>query len=235
MVVSMNCIVPVLLAVIEPHSITLPPPCLTVGVKCWVSSADPGFRQTICLPSDPNRLILVSSVNITLFQNSCGFPTYSFANASRFFIFTFESSGFFRATRPLRLFLWATRRMVSALTVLPTVSENSFANFGILVLEFFRIVCTISRSSPAVKIRFRRLPVRFFSVPLYFHLLTIFCTVECNLPTEAAISRSDFPRQHMLIIRVRVAISVSFLLDAIFKTTQQKSLPKQLEVHWPSN
>lgn len=135
-------------------------------------------------------------------------------------------NGFLRATLPLRLFLWATLRRVLVLTGLPMVSATSLANFGRLVLGFLWRFRTKARSSAADSIRLRPLPPRFFKVPSYFHLFIIFCTVEWVLPTASAIARNVIPRQHILMIIVRVAISVSFLLLAIFTTKPSKTLQK---------
>jgi hypothetical protein len=54
----------------QPQTITLPPPCLTVGLTVLGPSGSPGILQQRCLPSESNRWILDSSEKITRFQSS---------------------------------------------------------------------------------------------------------------------------------------------------------------------
>ena len=49
----------------EPQHFTFPPPCLTVGTVHLGSNASCGVRQTLTLPSDPNKLNLLSSAYST--------------------------------------------------------------------------------------------------------------------------------------------------------------------------
>ncbi|CAI9570240.1 unnamed protein product [Staurois parvus] len=53
MVPSMNCSSP-------PQTMTLPPPCLTVGKTHLSLYSSPGCRHTRLTPSEPNNFILVS-------------------------------------------------------------------------------------------------------------------------------------------------------------------------------
>ncbi len=68
MVPSMNCSSPVLAALMQPQTMTLPPPCLTVGKTHLSLYSSPGFRHTRLTPSEPNKFILVSSDHRTWFQ-----------------------------------------------------------------------------------------------------------------------------------------------------------------------
>ena len=52
----------------QPQHFTFPPPYFTVGTVHFGSSSSFGVRHTITLPSDPNRLNLLSSVHNTLSQ-----------------------------------------------------------------------------------------------------------------------------------------------------------------------
>ncbi len=61
MVPSMNCSSPVPAALMQPQTMTLPPPCLTVGKTHLSLYSSPGCRHTRLTPSEPNKLILVSS------------------------------------------------------------------------------------------------------------------------------------------------------------------------------
>src|SRR5258708_32877368 len=53
-----------------PHNITCPPPNLSVPSTSLSLRPSPFFFHTHFLPSDPKRLILVSSDQMTLFQSS---------------------------------------------------------------------------------------------------------------------------------------------------------------------
>ncbi len=68
MVPSMNCSSPVLAALMQPRTITFPPPCLTVGKTHLSLYSSPGCRHTRLTPSEPNTFILVSSDHRTWFQ-----------------------------------------------------------------------------------------------------------------------------------------------------------------------
>ena len=50
----------------QPQHFTFPPPYFTVGTVYFGSSSSFGIRHTMTLPSDPNRLNLLSSVHNTL-------------------------------------------------------------------------------------------------------------------------------------------------------------------------
>ncbi len=56
---SVNCSSPVPAALMQPHTMTLPPPCLTVGKKDLSLYFSPGFRHTRLTPSEPNYLGLI--------------------------------------------------------------------------------------------------------------------------------------------------------------------------------
>ncbi len=61
MVPSMNCSSPVPAALMQPQTMTLSPPCLTVGKTNLSLYSSPGCRHTRLTPSEPNTFILVSS------------------------------------------------------------------------------------------------------------------------------------------------------------------------------
>ncbi len=61
MVPSMNCSSPVPAALMQPQTMTLPPPCLTVGKTHLSLYSSPGCHHTRLTPSEPNKFILVSS------------------------------------------------------------------------------------------------------------------------------------------------------------------------------
>ncbi len=68
MVPSMNCSSPVPAALMQPQTMTLPPPCLTVGKTHLSLYSSPTCRHTCLTPSEPNKFILVSSDHRTWFQ-----------------------------------------------------------------------------------------------------------------------------------------------------------------------
>ncbi len=61
MVPSMNCNSPVPAALMQPQTMTLPPPRLTVGKTHLSLYSSPGCCHTRLTPSEPNKCILVSS------------------------------------------------------------------------------------------------------------------------------------------------------------------------------
>ncbi len=68
MVPSMNCSSPVPAALMQPQSMTPPPPCLTVGKTHLSLYSSPGCCHTWLTPSESNKFILVSSDHRTWFQ-----------------------------------------------------------------------------------------------------------------------------------------------------------------------
>ncbi len=68
MVPSMNCSSPVLAALMQPQTMTLLPPCLTVGKTHLSLYSSPGCHHTRLTTSEPNKFILVSSDYRTWFQ-----------------------------------------------------------------------------------------------------------------------------------------------------------------------
>ncbi len=65
MVPSMNCSSPA--ALMQPQTMTPPPPCLTVGKTDLSLYSSPCHRHTCLTPSEPNKFILVSSDHRTWF------------------------------------------------------------------------------------------------------------------------------------------------------------------------
>ncbi len=52
---SMNCSSPVQAVLMQPQTMTLPPPCLTVGKTHLFLYSSPGCRHTCFTPSEPNK------------------------------------------------------------------------------------------------------------------------------------------------------------------------------------
>ncbi len=77
MVPSMNCSSPVPAALIQPQTITLPPPCLTVGKTHMSLYSSPGCRHTRLTPSEPKKFILVSSDHMVPVIHVLSLPVFS--------------------------------------------------------------------------------------------------------------------------------------------------------------
>ncbi len=71
MVPSMNCSSPVPVALMQPQTMTLPPPCLTVGKTHLSLYSSPDCRHTRLTPSEPSKFILVSSDHRHGSSNPC--------------------------------------------------------------------------------------------------------------------------------------------------------------------
>ena len=73
MVPPMNWSSPVLVALMQPQTMTLPPPWLTVCKTHLYLYSSPGCHHTMLRASEPNKFILVSSDHCTGFQQSMSF------------------------------------------------------------------------------------------------------------------------------------------------------------------
>ena len=65
---SMKCNSPTPTALMQPQTMTFPPPCLTVGMTHLSLYSSPGRHHTCLKPSEPNKLIFFSSDHRTWFQ-----------------------------------------------------------------------------------------------------------------------------------------------------------------------
>ena len=65
---SMKSNSPTPAALMQPQTMTFPPPCLTVGMTHLSLYFSPGHRHTCLKPSEPNKLIFISSDHRTWFQ-----------------------------------------------------------------------------------------------------------------------------------------------------------------------
>ncbi|CAJ0930612.1 unnamed protein product [Ranitomeya imitator] len=84
----------------QPQTITLPPPCLTDGVRHSAIIFSVVLRLTNVLLCDPNTSNLDSSVHHTLFQSSFVKCLCSFAHINLFLLLASLRYGFFFATLP---------------------------------------------------------------------------------------------------------------------------------------
>jgi len=109
---SMKCSLPTPCELIQPQAIKLPQPCFTVGTRFLASYSSFGRRQTYCLPSEPKRLILVSSDHNIWSQKLTGFITWSLAKDNLAVLCPACSRGFLRGQRPCRLCFCSVRLTV---------------------------------------------------------------------------------------------------------------------------
>ena len=65
---SMKCNSPTPTALMQPQTMTFPPPCLTVGMTHLSLFSSPCRYHTCLKPSEPNKLIFISSDHRTWFQ-----------------------------------------------------------------------------------------------------------------------------------------------------------------------
>lgn len=137
----------------HPQIMTWPPPCFTVGFKCFVWRDVFGLHHTYFFPSEPKMFNLLSSENITFFQNSNGLFTFALANSSLFFLFISLIYGFFLGVLPLICSSWRIFHTVWGLTIIPDVDAISMATSWELIDGFFDIYLMMS---------LRCLPFSFF-------------------------------------------------------------------------
>ena len=116
MLPSMKCNSPTPNALMQPQTMSFSPPCLTVGMvqTSWYSS--PGYHHTCLTPSEPNKLILVSSDQSTFFQKVMPFVDIFAENWYRFLLCRVFRRGSFLGRQLCRPILWRVRRMVWELT-----------------------------------------------------------------------------------------------------------------------
>ncbi len=89
-------------ALMQPQTMTLPPPCLTVGKTNLSLYSSPGCRHTRLTPSEPNKFILVSSDHRTWFQQSMSLVCLSSANYLWAFLCIIFRRGFLLGRQPCR-------------------------------------------------------------------------------------------------------------------------------------
>ena len=65
---SMKCNSPLPAALMQPQTMTFPPPCLTVGMAHLSLYSSPGRCHACLRPSEPNKLNFISSDHRTWFQ-----------------------------------------------------------------------------------------------------------------------------------------------------------------------
>lgn len=80
---------------IQLQTITEPPPYFTVDFMFFIFKASLGFLHTMRRQSGPKMLNLLSSLNITVFQNSKDLDLFWSAKDNLFCLLASEISGFF--------------------------------------------------------------------------------------------------------------------------------------------
>ena len=98
---------------------TLPPSCLTVGMTHLSLYSSPGHHHTYLKPSEPNKLIFISSDHRTWFQYSMCFVDMSSANCLEAFLCIVFRRGFLLGWQPCTPIWCRVRNIVWALTGCP--------------------------------------------------------------------------------------------------------------------
>src|ERR1700722_5867570 len=97
---------------IQPHIITFPPPNFTVLSISLSIKGSPTSFHTHFLPSDPRRLILVSSVHTTLFQSSIVYSLHLSAHCNLSLLWRADRRGRFLFTTGCKPISFKLRRTV---------------------------------------------------------------------------------------------------------------------------
>lgn len=186
------CKAPVPLAAKQPHSIILPPPCLTVGMVFLGLKASPFLLQTYCWALCPNSSIFVSSDHRTFLQKVLPLSMWSAANFSQALRCCFWSKGSLLARQPLSPWRCKTRLTVDTDTCVPAAS-NSWQICFLVVLGWLFIRLTNFLSTAGDSLHF--LPDRGGdkTMPSTLYLQTIVCTVALGTCSYFEMAPSDFP------------------------------------------
>ena len=163
----------------QPHSMMEPPPNFTVGSKCLSWNAVFFFRHAYRPLLCPNNSILVSSVHSTFFQNEAGLSKCALAYLKRLCLWHVRRKGFCRITLPYSISLCKVRWIVERCTVTPSAARSCCRSLE-LVCGLSLTVLTILRL--CLSEIFLGLPLRALTttVPVVFHFLTMFLTVETD-------------------------------------------------------
>ena len=94
------------------------PPCLIGGLRCLCWYAVFGFLQMCCCALWANISAVVSSVQNTLFQKSCGLFRWNFASLSCAAMFFFQERMFSPTTLPNKPYLFSFFLIVLALKLI---------------------------------------------------------------------------------------------------------------------
>ncbi len=130
---SMNCSSPVLAALMQPQTMTLPPPCLTVGKTHLSLYSSPGCRHTRLTSSEPNN---VSWSHQTTGHGMSIPACLSSANCLQAFLCIIFRRGFLLGRQPCRPIWCSVRHMVWALTGWPPTPSTSAAMLAELIRLF---------------------------------------------------------------------------------------------------
>lgn len=102
-------------------------PCLTVFMTCWACWRSPANFHYQARPSEPKRLILVSSDQMTRFQSSIVQSMWFLVNSRRVLVIAAESFGFSFFSAALKPASWRAQRMVFTLTSIFTSALSLLA------------------------------------------------------------------------------------------------------------
>ncbi len=125
----MNCSSPVPAALMQPQTMTLLPPCLTVGKTHLSLYSSPGCRHTHLTPSEPNKFIfIIRPQDMVPVIHVLSLLVFSKLFAG--FLVHHLRRGFLLGRQPCRPIWCSVRRMVWALTGWPPHPFNLWSNAG---------------------------------------------------------------------------------------------------------
>ena len=138
-----------------PHTIILPPPCLTVGKRHSFLYLSPSLRRTYTLRLLPNCSNLDSSVHNTLYQSSFVHFLCSFANFCRFTLFLSFSNGFLAAILPKSpsspsfryICINVQYLMVQSVYIHHIINNMYYNSAGIITIFLHYFLCMIFRNN----------------------------------------------------------------------------------------
>ncbi len=134
---SMNRSFPVPAVVMQPKTMMLPPPCLTVGKAQFSWYSSPGCCHTCWTPSESNKFTLDSSDYRTWFKWFMLFARLSLANYLQAFLWASFRRGFLLGWWPCKPTCCSVWHMVWALTSWPSTSGTSKTMLAALMRLFF--------------------------------------------------------------------------------------------------
>ena len=137
MFTSMKCNSQTPATLMQPQTMTFPPPCLTVGMTRLSLYSSPGCRYTCLKPSDSNKLIFISSDHRIWFQQYMCFVDLSSANYLLAFLCIVFRRGFllgWQSFTPIwcrvRSIVWALTGWLPPLQSLQQCWQESYADLS---------------------------------------------------------------------------------------------------------
>ncbi len=161
----------------QPQTMMLPPPCLTVGKAQFSWYPTPGHRHTCWTPSEPNKFTLDSSDHRTWFQKFMLLARLSSANCLQAFLWASFRRGFLLGRRPCKPTCCSVWCMVWALTSWPSTSATSKTMLAALMHLFFEASFCTWRTAQGLNFFDRPLRGLFWVKPVLENLCMTVATV----------------------------------------------------------